>query len=118
GALAGATDAGVYNAVLRLVLAGTLTMQALRIGIAPQLSRLLTSGERTGDLSVATHVHQTATTWVVLLSWPLYVVFAVWPREILALFGAEFQVGASSLLILAVAMLWNLGTGNVGTVLL
>jgi O-antigen/teichoic acid export membrane protein len=63
-------------------------------------------------------VHQVATTWVVLLSFPVYLLFAGWPGQVLSLFGDEFRAGAPALVVLAVAMLLNLATGNVATVLL
>ncbi|NUS73376.1 MAG: oligosaccharide flippase family protein [Corynebacteriales bacterium] len=114
GLLGNTADAGVYNAVLRLVLAGTLALQALRIAIAPQLSRLVSSGEH----EQAQLIHHASTTWVVLISWPAYVLMAAWPQQVLSLFGTQFDSGAGPLRILALAMLVNLATGNVGTVLL
>lgn len=113
-ALSGAADAGVFNAAFRLVMAGTLAMQALRIANAPQISRLLTAGE----VGQAQHVHQISTIWVVLCSWPVYLVLAVWPAEVLRIFGDDFRSGALPLSILAIATLLNLATGNVATVLL
>ncbi len=113
-ALAGAEDAGVYNAVLRVALAGTLALQALRLAVAPRMSRMLTNG----DVAGVQHVHQASTTWVVLLSFPLYLVFAAWPGQVLTLFGPEFRTGSLALTILACALLVNLATGNVSTVLL
>jgi O-antigen/teichoic acid export membrane protein len=113
-ALASPEDAGVYNAVIRVALAGTLALQALRLAVAPRMSRMLTNG----DVAGVEHVHQASTTWVVLLSFPLYLVFAAWPGHLLALFGPEFRAGSVALTILAGALLVNLATGNVATVLL
>jgi len=112
--LVGAADAGVYNAALRLVLAGTLALQALRWAIATRVSRLLTAG----DVSGVEHLHQISAGWVVLLSWPLYLAMAVWPGQTLAVFGPEFGRGAVALSLLCGALLVNLFTGNVATVLL
>lgn len=113
-ALSGPEDAGVYNAVMRVALAGTLALQALRLAVAPRMSRMLTNG----DVAGVEHVHQASTTWVVLLSFPLYLLFATWPGHVLALFGDEFRAGSVALTILACALLVNLATGNVATVLL
>ncbi|MCW2502141.1 MAG: Membrane protein involved in the export of O-antigen and teichoic acid [Actinomycetia bacterium] len=113
-ALAGTDDAGIYNAVLRLALAGTLALQALRLAIAPQVSRMLTAGDTDG----VERVHHASATWIVLLSFPLYLIFAAWPVQLLSLFGHEFTAGAPSLTILSLALLVNLGTGNVSTILL
>jgi O-antigen/teichoic acid export membrane protein len=113
-ATAGAQDAGIYNAVLRIALAGTLALQALRLAIAPRLSHLLTAG-RVGGVE---HVHRTATVWITLGSFPVYLVVAGWPGPVLALFGHGFAAGAVPLTVLAGAMLVNLATGTVSTVLL
>jgi O-antigen/teichoic acid export membrane protein len=113
-ALAGVADAGIYNAALRVALAGTLALQALRIAIAPTLSRLLTLGDTEG----VEHLHRTASMWITVVSFPLYLVFTVWPGEVLALFGAGFSAGGPALAILAGATLVNLATGPVSTLLL
>lgn len=113
-ALAGAADAGVYNAALRLALAGTLALQALRLAIAPTLARLLT----VGDVDGVEHLHRTAAVWITVVSFPLYLVFVAWPAEVLRLFGPGFSTGATALAILAAATLVNLATGPVSTLLL
>lgn len=112
--LSGSADAGVFNAVLRLVLAGTLAMQALRLATAPQVSQLLNRG----NARQVQRLHQASTGWVIALSWPPYLVMAVWPEHVLSLFGSEFPTGAASLTVLALATLINFYTGNVATVLL
>ncbi|GAA3397437.1 lipopolysaccharide biosynthesis protein [Cryptosporangium minutisporangium] len=113
-ALAGVTEAGVYNAALRLALAGTLALQALRLAIAPTLARLLTVGDTAG----VEHLHRTAAVWITVVSFPLYLVFAVWPSEVLRLFGPGFSVGGPALALLAAGTLVNLATGPVSTLLL
>jgi len=113
-ALAGAAEAGVYNAALRLALAGTLALQALRLAIAPTLARLLT----VGDVDGVEHLHRTAAVWITVVSFPLYLVFAAWPAEVLRLFGPGFAGGGPALALLAGATLVNLATGPVSTLLL
>src|SRR5205085_10084022 len=54
----------------------------------------------------------------VALSWRLYLVFATYAPTVLSIFGSRFQEGQAALMILSLAMLVNLGTGNVDTVLL
>jgi O-antigen/teichoic acid export membrane protein len=114
GALAGQAEAGVFAAVGRYALAGLLIMQGLRVAIAPQLSRLLGAG-RTAD---AAAVYRRTTLWIVLLSWPAYLLLALFAPAFLALFGPEFAAGAGPMAVLAVAMAVNVGVGLVQTVLL
>lgn len=114
GALASSYAAGVYSAVSKLAIIGTFTLEANRLAIAPQLSALLARQQhhRAADL------YQTSTRWLMLASWPLYLVFAVFPATVLNIFGPRYTSGASALAVLSLAMLVNLGTGNVTVVLL
>ncbi|PZF99948.1 lipopolysaccharide biosynthesis protein [Micromonospora deserti] len=112
--LAGPADAGVFGAVGRYILAGQLAMQGLRVAVSPQLSRLLGRGER----ATAAAVHRQLTTWGLVLSWPVYLLLAVFGLAFLQLFGAEFTAGATAMTVLALAMLVNTGVGNVQSLLL
>ncbi|MDG4758706.1 lipopolysaccharide biosynthesis protein [Micromonospora sp. WMMD710] len=112
--LAGQSDAGVFGAVGRYILAGQLAMQGLRVAVSPQLSRLLGSGER----AAAAVVHRQMTTWALVLSWPVYLLLAVFGLAFLQLFGPGFTAGATAITVLALAMLINTGVGNVQTLLL
>jgi O-antigen/teichoic acid export membrane protein len=114
GALATQAEAGVFAAVGRYVLAGLLIMQGLRVALAPQLSRLLGGGRH----AEAARVYRRTTLWIVLLSWPAYLILAVFAPAFLQLFGPEFSAGATPMAVLAVAMLVNVGVGLVQTVLL
>ncbi len=113
-ALAGPAEAGVFGAVGRYVLAGQLAMQGLRVAVSPQLSRLLGRGE----VAAAAAVHRQMTTWGLVLSWPVYLLLAVFGPAFLALFGSEFTAGAAAMTVLALAMLINTGVGNVQSMLL
>gem|GEM_PF-3474785 len=112
--LAGTAEAGIFNAALRLVLAGTLAMQALRLATAPQVSQLLNNAQA-GQVQ---RLHHTSSGWVIALSWPLYLLMLIWPEHVLSMFGDDFTAGATSLVVLAGAMLVNLYTGNIVTLLL
>ena len=63
-------------------------------------------------------VYQTATWWLIVVSWPLFLSLAVFGPVLLGVFGPGFDEGATALAILSMAMLVNLGTGNVTVVLL
>ncbi|SCF22185.1 Membrane protein involved in the export of O-antigen and teichoic acid [Micromonospora matsumotoense] len=113
-ALAGADESGVFGAVGRYALAGLLIMQGLRVAVAPQLSRLLGQG-RTADAAL---VYRRVTVVIILLSWPAYLLLAVFAPGFLSLFGDGFTAGATPLAVLAGAMLVNSGVGIVQTMLL
>jgi O-antigen/teichoic acid export membrane protein len=112
--LASPSQAAIYAAASRFITAGTLVLQALRVAIAGDVSASLArrDTERVGL------VYSTASQWVVLSSWPLYLVMAVFAPTVLRVFGESYPAGSHALTVLCVAMLVNLAAGNVGTVLL
>ncbi len=114
GAMVSRYAAGVYGAVSKLAIVGTFALEGNRLAIGPQLSALLARREH----HRAAELYQSATRWLMLASWPLYVVFTVFPAVVLGIFGARYTAGAAALAVLSVAMLVNLGTGNVTVVLL
>ena len=114
GWLVGPLEAGIYAAASRFITTGTLVLQATRIAITPQLSRLLTSG-RTSEAEALFNGGAQA---VVAASWPLYLGLACFSPAILRVFGGRFTAGATSLTILSLAMLVDTATGNIGSVLL
>jgi O-antigen/teichoic acid export membrane protein len=114
GALASSYAAGVYSAVSKLAIIGTFTLEGNRLAIGPRLSALLARRE----YGRAAELYQSSTRWLMLASWPLYAVFAIFPATVLNIFGPRYTVGASALTVLSLAMLVNLGTGNVTVVLL
>ena len=114
GAVRSTAEAGIYATASRFVISGTLVMQAMRLAIAPQISGLMS----TGQTERAGRIYRVATLWIVLTSWPLYLALAAFGPLLLGLFGRDFTAAGPALTVLALAMLVNLGTGNVGTVLL
>jgi O-antigen/teichoic acid export membrane protein len=114
GAILSTYQAGVYAAVSKLAMVGTFALGGVQLAIAPHLSALLAREEARG----AADLYQSATRWLMLASWPVYVLFAIFPTVVLGIFGSRYSAGATALVILSLAMLVNLGTGNVTVVLL
>jgi O-antigen/teichoic acid export membrane protein len=114
GSLRSTREAGIYAAASRFITAGTFALQAVRLVIAPQFSEMLARKEH--DRAEA--VHQVATWWVMAASWPLYLTLATFAPFVLGVFGREYVAGQTAMIILALAMLVNLGTGNVQSMLL
>lgn len=114
GALATTREAGIYAAASRFALIGLFALDAVRLAIAPQMSALLARK----DLDRAQQLYQVGTWWLMVPSWPLYLLTAVFSPVLLRVFGSDFVAGQTALMILALAMLVNMGTGNVTVVLL
>ena len=107
-------EAGIYAAASRFITTGSLAEAAMRVAMAPQISKLLALG----DLAGAARLCAVATQWIVLLAWPLYLVLALYAPYVLALFGPGFVEGSTALTVLAVAMIVVMSAGNNQTVLL
>jgi O-antigen/teichoic acid export membrane protein len=114
GAMISQHAAGVYAAVSKLAMVGTFALEGTRLAISPQVSALLARRQHRR----AAALYQDATRWLVLASWPVYLTFAVFPVVVLGIFGTRYTAGAAALTVLSLAMLVNLGTGNVTVVLL
>lgn len=107
-------QAAIYAAASRFITAGTLVLQALRLALAADISAALAQGR----LDRVSQMYRSATQWVVLSSWPLYLVMAVFAPTVLRIFGGGYSGGSTAMSVLCLAMMVNLAAGNVGTVLL
>lgn len=114
GRFASTDIAGVYAASTRFLVVGSLVNVAVMHALMPQLSRRLARGE----VDDARTLLRTATRWLVLVTWPLYLVLALGSKQLLEILGQEFRGGAAALLIVGLAMLVATGVGPVDTVLL
>lgn len=114
GALRSTREAGIYAAASRLSIGGAYALQAVGMAIAPRISALLARDRR----ERVELLYRVATWWLMVLSWPLYLVLAAFAPFVMGMFGNEFVAGQTALVILSAAMLVNLATGNVTVVLL
>lgn len=112
-ALLGPAPAAVYTAASRVLIVGQLANQAISTAVQARLGGLLA----TGDVPAANAAYRAATAWLVLLNWPLYLMFAVFAPQLLALFGPDYADGRSVVLILAAVMLLASACGMVNLVL-
>ena len=114
GALATTREAGIYTAASRYIQIGSFVLLAVIQVIAPQISDLF-ARQKIGE---AKAVYQTATWWLILLTWPGYVMLACFSVPFLRIFGPGFVEGASVLSILSLAMLIAMACGPIDVVLL
>jgi capsular exopolysaccharide synthesis family protein len=113
GIFASSAAVGVYTVATRLVTLATFVMPAINSAFSPRIADLYHRGQ-TAALSRA---YAAATSWILRLSLPAFVALAVFPRELLAVFGRGFQVGAAVTIILAAGKLIDAGTGPCGLML-
>jgi O-antigen/teichoic acid export membrane protein len=110
----GPVEAAVYTAATRFLVVGQLANAAISMAAQPQLTHLFAVRDRSG----ANAVYQATTAWLIVLTWPLYLLAMIYGPEVLAVFGRSYQAGSSVMLILGLAMLVATGCGQVDMVLI
>jgi len=113
GALRGPAEAAVYAAATRFLVVGQLGAQGIGMAVQPRLAELLAAR----DLPAASVVYRTATGWLILVVWPLYLLSAVLAPLVLSVFGPRYTSGAVAMELLAAVMLVATGCGMVDMVL-
>jgi O-antigen/teichoic acid export membrane protein len=112
--LAGPTEAAVYTAATRFLVVGQIVNQGLAAVVEPRLGGLLAVGDR----PAASAVYRTATGWLVLICWPLYLLAATYADVFLGWFGGDYTSGTPVVLVLVGAMLIATSVGMVDVVLI
>jgi O-antigen/teichoic acid export membrane protein len=112
-ALGGLAPAAVYAVAGRFVVLIQFANQGLSQSVQPRLAEALS----TGDRAAAKRLYQTATGWLVLVTWPICLLVIAFAPRYLALFGDGYAAGAPVVLVLAAAMLVATGCGMVDMVL-
>ncbi|WP_433245651.1 lipopolysaccharide biosynthesis protein [Streptosporangium sp. CA-135522] len=111
--LAGPVEAAVYTAATRFKIVGQLVNQGLAQAVQPRLVRALAED----DLARARELYQSATVWLVLLTWPIWLGYAALAPWLLGLFGDGYASGAPVALVLAMTMMFATACGMVDVVL-
>lgn len=111
--LIGPAQAAIYTAATRFLVIGQLASTSIANAAQPRLAALLAVGDRTS----AQAVYQATTAWIVMLTWPLYALCAVFADAILAIFGSGYGSGRAVTVILAGAMLVATACGMVDMLL-
>ncbi|MBI5182943.1 MAG: flippase [Nitrospinae bacterium] len=107
-------NVGIYNVTTRIAILGSLILSSFNTIFSPMISDLH-NREMMHQLE---GLFQTVTKWIFTLSFPLFLIFIFFAKPILAIFGTEFIVGYSCLIILSIGQLINSITGPSGLVLL
>lgn len=114
GALAGAAPAATYAAATRFVVAGQMGTQAVSLAAQPAFAEHLASGDTQG----ASRLFRTSTAWLVLMTWPLYLVILVHAGLVMTIFGEGYSDGGIIIVILASALMFSTALGMVDVVLM
>lgn len=114
GALVSASATAIYTTSSRTIKLGSLILLAIIQAMAPQLSDLLSRGQR----ARAEHVYRVSTWWLMTVTWPVYATMAVFAPLLLHIFGHGFSTGSEVVVTMAAAMLLSTAMGPVDMVLL
>ena len=112
-ALGGLAPAAVYAVSGRFVVLVQFANQGISQSVQPRLAEALAVDDR----RLANHLYQTATGWLVLVTWPICLLVATLAPVYLRLFGDGYAAGATVVRVLAGAMLVATGCGMVDMVL-
>lgn len=109
-----ARDVGIYNAAAITAFQATLFLVSFNAIFSPIIANLYNQGciDHLGNLLKIT------TKWVFGLTLPVFLVFVLFSKQIMGLFGSEFTIGQSVLISLGAAQLINASSGSVGLILI
>jgi O-antigen/teichoic acid export membrane protein len=113
GILRGPVEAAIYTAATRFLVLGQFGNAAISMAAQPQFSHLFAEDDRHG----ANVVYQVTTAWLIILTWPLYLLAVIYRPEVLAIFGHSYRTGTTVIVILGLAMLLATACGQVDIVL-
>lgn len=113
GILGTVEDVGIYNAAATLAIQATLFLVSFNAIFSPIIADLFNQG-RMQELGT---LLKTTTKWTFALTLPVVLVFVLFARPLMRLFGPTFLPGAPVLISLGIAELVNAGTGSVGFML-
>ncbi|MFE3448396.1 lipopolysaccharide biosynthesis protein [Nonomuraea sp. NPDC059194] len=111
--LAGPGAVAVYTAATRFKVVGQLANQGLSHAAQPRLVRAMAEG----DLTRARELYQVTTMWLVLLTWPVWLGYAVLAPWLLRVFGPGYGDAVPAALVLAATMMVATACGMVDVVL-
>ncbi|CAM3981787.1 lipopolysaccharide biosynthesis protein [Nocardiopsis rhodophaea] len=100
-ALQGAAEAAVFTAATRFIAVGQFTTQAIQLAAQPRLAELLAVDDRRD----AATLYQSATVWLICLTWPLFLPVIVYAPLVMGLFGGGYTAGADVLVVICAAQL-------------
>ena len=110
----GPAEAAIYTAATRFLVAGQFANSALSQAAQPRFAELFAVDDRRG----ANVVYRATTAWLVVLTWPLYLLAVIYGPEILSVFGHSYRAGDTVMVILGLTMLVATACGQVDMVLI
>lgn len=113
GVMGTPADVGIFNVCVKYSMVASLSLQAVNTISAPKFSEYFFNKDYRG---LAANVQKT-TKMIFWTTVPIVIVYFIFPKFLLGIFGASFTPGWVAFLILTFGALVNVMTGSVGTLL-
>tara|TARA_B100000700_G_C15061304_1_gene866087 strand:+ start:8051 stop:9382 length:1332 start_codon:yes stop_codon:yes gene_type:complete len=113
GIFASKGEVGIYSVAVRISYITTITLFAIESIAAPKFSELY-ANKKMDDFKKMIHQSTKLIFWV---SSPILILFLVFPTFFLSLFGGEFIVGKTVLILLVISQFITACSGSVGYIL-
>ena len=110
----GPAEAAVYTAATRFLVVGQFANTALNQSAQPRFAELFAVDDRRG----ANVIYRATTAWLIVLTWPLYLLAVIYGPEVLSIFGHSYRAGHLVMIILGLTMLVATACGQVDMVLI
>ncbi|MDQ0352758.1 O-antigen/teichoic acid export membrane protein [Alkalibacillus filiformis] len=107
-------EVGVYRIALQIGTLSGFILVAFNMMFAPTISSLF----HRGDMKELESMFKTITKWVVIVNLFAFSIILLLNDEIMYLFGEEFLIGSTVLVIIACGQLVNVGVGSSGYILI
>lgn len=114
GAFGMAKDVGIYNAAAIMSAQMAIFLTSFNAIFSPTIADLYNQG----NMDQLNKLLKTITKWIFALTIPTFLVLISFPRQIMGLFGMNFKVGGSVLIVLGLAQIVNASVGSVGFMLI
>jgi O-antigen/teichoic acid export membrane protein len=108
-----ANDVGIYTAVQRTVMVGSVMITSVNTIFSPYISQLFHQNQ----INRLSGLFKTVAKWTLTTSLPIYVGLIFFARPVLNVFGPEFTSGTTPLIILSLGWLANSCTGSLGVMI-
>lgn len=106
-------DVSVFGAATRVTTAIALICAAATTALAPRISALLEAGDY-AELKVFL---RRVSFWMILMTSPIFIIVTLFSENVMGIFGSDFRVGASTLLVLALGKFSQAASGASSIVL-
>ena len=103
-------EVGIYSVAFKLATLNSMILIAINTIVGPKFSELYWSG-RLDELKNVAHF---SAKLIFYTSLPILIVYFLFSRQILSIFGKEFVKGSMTLIILSIGQFINAASGSVG----